>query len=83
MSTENECKYYNQCGFVSFRKNSENNDLAIPLPSDGNCGIDKESCLRKRVTENPELDMYPDELKIKLEEKNPSNTPEFKAGWKK
>ncbi|MGA2910311.1 MAG: hypothetical protein ABSE04_00725 [Candidatus Microgenomates bacterium] len=37
MATENECKFYKDCGFVQWRaKHVDSN--STPLPEDGDCG---------------------------------------------
>ena len=40
MPTKENCNYYEKCGFVNFRKDPDN-EFAIPLPENGDCGIEK------------------------------------------
>lgn len=80
MSTKENCNYYDKCGFVIFRKDT-GNEFAIPLPENGDCGINKERCIRILAIQKPHLNTLPN--KITIEEKNPSNNLEFIVGWKK
>lgn len=45
MATKEQCEYYDQCGFVKWRA-SRVNGQALPLPSDGDCGINLLRCAR-------------------------------------
>jgi len=80
MSTKEQCEYYDKCGFVSFRKDTDNN-YVVPLPENGDCGINIDTCLRVLSIKKPHLNTAPN--KIRLDELGPSNTPEFNVGWKK
>ena len=80
MSTKEQCNYHDNCGFVAFRKDA-NNPNAVPLPENGDCGINKSDCLRIIALKKPHLNISPN--KIRVDELGPSNIPEFKVGWKK
>ena len=45
MATKEQCQYYNQCGFVKWRASGVERQV-LPLPKDGDCGIDLLSCSR-------------------------------------
>lgn len=45
MATRETCVHYDQCGYVRWRASGVNNQ-AIPLPENGDCGIDPDRCPR-------------------------------------
>jgi hypothetical protein len=52
MATHEQCPEYENCGFVKWRR--ERPDLhAVPLPEDGDCGIDPEKCMRLHLNRAP------------------------------
>ena len=45
MATKEQCEYYDKCQFVAWRASGVERQ-AIPLPKDGDCGIDLLGCSR-------------------------------------
>lgn len=45
MATKEQCESYDRCGLVKWRASGVNKQ-ALPLPNDGDCGIDLLSCSR-------------------------------------
>jgi hypothetical protein len=86
MSTNKECEYYDKdCGFVKFRKKAgstiEDNPYAIPLPENGDCGIEYEKCLRVLAEKFPHLNAVGNP--IRMDEESPSSSTELSVGLKK
>lgn len=45
MATKEQCQSYDQCGFVKWRASGVERQ-ALPLPDDGDCGIEPLFCSR-------------------------------------
>jgi hypothetical protein len=84
MATERECPLYRKdCGFVKFRKNSTDKQVA-QLPESGDCGINPEGCPRKvyAETRNHESRSLMNDIcgvKDILTEEKPINQEEMKV----
>ncbi len=74
MATPEQCPFYNDCGFVKWRK--ENPSLATPLPDNGDCGknIDKCARLHSKCTFPPSM------KKINPGDYGPQTSEEFDIG---
>jgi len=68
MATPNQCPEYNKCGYVEWRTKRPYNGIE-PLPKNGDCGINKDSCLR----------LNPDIPTIELEKKVPQTDSELRV----
>lgn len=45
MATPEQCPFYNECGFVKFRKERPFANV-VPIPTSGDCGKDPNTCGR-------------------------------------